>query len=108
MLRRAALVLLATVCGSGCALAARDHACWPFLDHQYHGHVPADLTRTLARERGTRRQIGTTRAPIGYYWRHRRTASLDVGDIRTLMGDYELAACPNGVVRGAPALPPPH
>ena len=79
---------------SGCTLAARDHACWPFVDRQYQGHVPGDLKRTLAREHGTRKEVGRQRAPIGYYWRKRQTPTLDVMEIRTLKKNYELAACP--------------
>ena len=104
---RATLPLLATLAGTGCALAARDHACWPFLAHQYGGHVPAELSKRLAHESGTRRQVGTYRAPVGYYWRRRQAPSLDVRQVRTLMGDYELAACPNAVLPRAPVTSPP-
>ena len=100
---RALLLLCLSLC-AGCALAARDHACWPFLAHQYQGHLPGDLTRRLARERGTRRQVGTFRAPSGWYWRRRGHPSYDVTEIRTLMGDYELARCPNAIpTRSEPA-----
>ena len=98
---RAVVLLCVSLCG-GCALAARDHACWPFLAHQYQGHVPADLTGRLARERGTRRQVGTYRAPSGYYWRRRGRPSFDLREIRTIMGDYELSRCPNAIVTRAP------
>ena len=105
------VVLALVVAGAaGCALAAHDHACWPFLAHQYHGHVPADVVRTLAREHGTRKQVGRYHAPSGFYWRKHRSSTLDVHDIRTVLGDYEMARCPNALLKadasGAPALPP--
>src|SRR5437868_4224231 len=47
---RAPLVLVAMLCATGCAVLARDHACWPSVAQQYHGHVPATVSRRLARE----------------------------------------------------------
>jgi hypothetical protein len=109
VLGRVGLALVA-LGAAGCTLAARDHACWPLLAHQYHGHVPDEVVRALAREHGTRKQVGPYHAPAGYYWRKRRPSTLDVHDIRTLMGDYEMARCPNALVKaedsGVPALPP--
>ena len=80
---------------TGCSVVARDHACWPWLSHQYRGHVPSELVRRLAHEHGTKREIGRHVAPSGYYWRKRQKAPLDVTEIRTLQGNYELAACPH-------------
>jgi len=91
---RHALTIALAVGTATCALAARDHACYPYLAHQYRGELPRDLVRTLARERGTRRSVARHRAPTGYYWRGRRQPTLDVGEIRTVVGDYELARCP--------------
>jgi hypothetical protein len=107
----AALVLLLSAL-SGCALMARDHACYAYLAHQYQGHVPGSVVRELAGERGTRRQVGAMRAPAGLYWRRQRAATLDLNDIRTRLGDYELARCPGlmpaaGTPAGPLVLPPP-
>ncbi len=101
---RRALVVALALAATGCALAAREHPCWAYLDHQYQGHVPAELSHRLARERGTRRTVGKYRAPTGWYWRHRH-ASADVTDVRTVVGDWELTHCP---VLGPPALPRAH
>jgi len=96
------LISVLLACGAaGCALVAREHACWPFLAHQYHDQVPAELVHTLAHEHGTRRRVGRYPAPSGYYWRRHRGERLDVQDIRTLVGDYELARCPNAIVPDA-------
>jgi hypothetical protein len=106
-LARAALALLA----GGCALAARNHACYPYLAHRHGGDVPAELARALAREGDTQRRVERYRAPVGYYWRPRRGGSLDLGTVRTVVGDYELAPCPGGVAPLAGdggGHPPPH
>src|SRR5437764_6953837 len=99
-----ALVLVAMLGGTGCAVLARDHACWPFVARQYRGQVPAAVSRRLARERGTRREVGNSPAPNGWYWRRRHAASLDVTDVRRVSGDWELAPCPGP----PPALPRAH
>lgn len=83
--------LLALTC---CTLAAHDHACYPFVAHQLRGHVPESLLRTLARERGTRKQVGRYRAPVGYYLRPRRAPP--AVDTWTVVDKYELARCPVG------------
>jgi hypothetical protein len=88
---RCVVVLLALA--AGCSLAARDHACWPYLQHQYRGHVPPDLVRTLAHEHGTRKQVRDFKAPVGWYWR-RASGSLDLEDVRRVSGGYELRRCP--------------
>jgi len=93
---RALLLPLAVL--AGCTLLARDHACYPFLAHQLGGHVPNDVLRTLAHERGTRKQVGRQRAPMGYYFRRRGTPAPAVIEVRTAMGGYELARCPEAPV----------
>ena len=105
-MRALAVVLVGSLCATGCALVARDHACWPFVAHQYEQYgapVPAEVTHRLAHEHGTRKQVGASRAPLGWYWRRRKPPSLDVTDVRTISGDWELAPCP-----GPPALPRRH
>ena len=105
---------LLVVAGAGCGLRARDHACYPYLDHLFQGHVPGEVKQKLARERGTRKQVGRYRAPVGYYWRRQREAPLDVKEVRTRLGEYELARCPAAPVGstapdvdGGSRLPPP-
>ena len=86
-------LVLALVVLPGCTLMAHDHACYPFLAHQFGGHVPAEVMRTLAHERGTRKEVGRARAPVGFYYRRAPPATVD--DMRTVVGgDYELARCP--------------
>ena len=96
-----ALAVLALVTG-GCTLRAREHACYPFVVHQFQGAVPSTVARSLAAEHGTRRAVGRYRAPRGYYWRKHGPTTLDVTEVRTVVGDYELARCPS---TPAPALP---
>jgi hypothetical protein len=93
---------------AGCGLVAREHACWPFLAHQYNGHVPSEAVHLLAHEHGTRKTVGAYRAPSGYYWRRRGAGTLDLQDVRTVMGKYELARCPYTISSAArpPATPP--
>ena len=74
--------------------AAREHACYPYVARQLGGHVPKEVTRTLAHERGTRKQVGGYKAPVGYYFRPLGTSPADVTEIRTVVGTYELARCP--------------
>ena len=107
--RVAALLALCTA-AAGCALAARDHACWPYLAHQFHSRLPPEVTRILAHEHGTLKEVRRFHAPRGYYWRRRGTPAPDVREVRTFMGDYELARCPSAIIPGddanPPALPP--
>jgi len=95
------LVLMLLAC-TRCTLAARDHACYPFVAHQMGGHIPPSVLRTLAHERGTRKRVGRNQAPIGYYFRPRSASTLAISDIRTVIGDYELARCPAGNATPAP------
>ena len=80
---------------------ARDHPCYPYLAHRYHGAIPKDVVGKLAHEHGARRQVGSYKAPTGSYWRVRQ-GSLDLRDIRTVLHDHELVSCP-----GAPIIPIP-
>jgi hypothetical protein len=86
--------LLAVLATLGCSLAARNHACYPYLTHLAGGRVPRALLADLAREPRTRREVRGYRAPSGHYWRPRRVTTLDVRDVRTVVDDYELARCP--------------
>ena len=89
---------------TGCAFAARDHACYPYLEHRIGGPPPPVMMRTLASERGTRKEVAHHRAPPGYYWRRRHGGTLDVTDVHSVTGGYELAQCP-AVGSGGAALP---
>jgi hypothetical protein len=92
-----ALVAFAAV---GCGLRARNHPCYPFLDHHFHGHVPKEVLKELAHDRGAMRVVHGHRSPIGAYWRRRRSSG-DQAGVHEVMGDYELAPCP-----GLHILPP--
>lgn len=98
---RRALLFAGIVLASGCSLLARDHPCYPYLEHHYHGTIPKDVVGALAHEHGARREMGHYRAPTGFYWRLRK-GSLDLYNLRTVMRDHELVACP-----GAPIVPVP-
>ncbi len=100
MIRSAVAALVALVT-AGCALAARDHPCYPYLVDRYHGTVPRAVVTLLAHERGARRTVRSQRAPSGWYWRRAGPRSLDVGEIRTLADGHELVPCP-----GVPVTPP--
>ena len=99
--RARALLVAGLTLAPACSLLARDHPCYPYLDHHYHGAIPPDVVRTLAHEHGARRTIGRYRAPTGFYWRVRE-GSLDLHDLRMVKDDHELVACP-----GAPIVPVP-
>jgi hypothetical protein len=97
-----ALVLLGLTLAGGCSLMARDHPCYPYLEHHYHGAIPKDVVGKLAHERGARRQMGNYKAPTGFYWRVRQ-GSLDLREMRMVLHDHELVSCP-----GAPIIPSPN
>ena len=96
-----ALLLAGLALAGGCSLMARDHPCYPYLAHHYHDGIPKDVVGTLAHEHGARRQVGRYKAPTGFYWRVRQ-GSLDLRDMRMVLDDHELVACP-----GAPIVPVP-
>ena len=104
MRRRTAVVAFALV-AAGCALAARDHPCWPFLAHQYRARLPPELVRRLARERGAHKVVRGRRAPVGFYWRPERAAG-PFDEVRTVWAGYELAQCERAGPPGGAALPP--
>jgi hypothetical protein len=96
-----ARLLVAAVALAGCSLMARDHPCWPYLDHHYHGAIPKNVVHQLAHEHGARRQVGHYRAPTGFYWRVRQ-GTLDVNELRTVVDNHELVACPGAPIAQIP------
>ena len=81
---------------SGCALAARDHPCWPYVEHLFAGDVPSDVVKQLAHEHGVKREVQGHRAPTGSYWQPRKIA----GRSSDPLAGWQLARCP------APSAPP--
>jgi hypothetical protein len=101
-------VLVAIAAAAACTLAARDHACYPYLAKQYQGHVPKELVHRLARERGTRRWVEPDMAPEGYYWRPFKPEKRDPQAAVVVLRGYELARCPGTLPAPGefiPALP---
>ena len=80
---------------TGCALAARDHACYPYVEREFKGQVPPDVIRWMAHEHRTRKEVARYRAPVGYYLRRRGSAASELDHISKTIGDYEVARCPS-------------
>jgi len=95
---------------AGCSLLARDHACWPYLAERFHGNVPPDLVKQLARERRSRRRVGAHTAPIGSYWRPARVVTPEEFAAgtprRAAERGWEILPCP-GFARAERAAHPP-
>jgi hypothetical protein len=83
---------------AGCSALARDHACWPYLQKQFHGDVPPEVVRELAFQR-SRKRVGGSTAAVGYYWRKARKPTdeekADGMTVRAFQG-WEIVPCPIG------------
>ena len=90
---RATVVVLLLV--TGCALAARDHACYPYVQREFKGQVPPDVMHWMAHEHRTRKEVDHYRAPVGYYLRRRGSRASEMDRIGKTIGDYEVARCPS-------------
>jgi len=102
---RTVATMMAAFLFAGCsALRARDHPCYPFIAHEYHDRIPADVMKQLAHDPGARKVIGHDRAPIGAYWRRRRKPG-KLFELHQVIGDYELTPCP-GIRITAPTATP--
>jgi hypothetical protein len=88
------LLLALLAASTGCALLARDHPCWPWLEHRFEGQVPPAVVRQLAREPRARRRVGRHRAPAGFYYHPARPPTLDGPLVHEVTDGWELAPCP--------------